>query len=71
MNMLTSSLRLLALATALALPGFVVAASAPPPLKILLITGGCCHDYAAQKDLLKQGLEKRANVTVDQLHTGD
>ncbi len=47
------------------------AADAPKPLKVLLITGGCCHDYAAQKDILKAGLEKRANVVVDQIHTDD
>lgn len=39
------------------------------PLKALLITGGCCHDYAAQKDILKKGIESRANVIVDQIHT--
>src|SRR4051812_34273040 len=44
---------------------------APKPLKILLITGGCCHDYAKQKDILKEGLEARANVVVDQIHTDD
>ena len=38
------------------------------PLRVLLITGGCCHDYAKQKDILKQGLEARANVVVDQIH---
>lgn len=52
-------------------PGLAVAAAAPKPLRILLITGGCCHDYAAQKDLLKLGLEAHANVVVDQMHTGD
>src|SRR5205809_7936353 len=41
------------------------------PLKVLLITGGCCHDYAKQKDILKQGLEARANVEVSQVHTDD
>jgi hypothetical protein len=41
------------------------------PLRVLLITGGCCHDYAKQKDILKQGLEKRANLVVTQLHTDD
>jgi hypothetical protein len=59
-----------ALAT-LALPAFAATTSAPKPLKILLITGGCCHDYAAQKDLLKAGLEARANVVVDHMHTAD
>lgn len=41
------------------------------PIKVLLITGGCCHDYADQKGILKNGLEKRANITVDQIHTDD
>ncbi len=44
---------------------------AAEPLKILLLTGGCCHDYAAQKDILKRGLEARAHVVVDQIHTDD
>jgi len=48
-----------------------VAAEVPKPLKVLLITGGCCHDYAAQKDILKKGIEARANVTVEQIHTDD
>lgn len=39
------------------------------PLKALLITGGCCHDYKAQKDILKKGIESRANIIVDQIHT--
>ena len=38
------------------------------PLRVLLITGGCCHDYTKQKDILKKGLEERANVVVDQIH---
>src|SRR5436190_12003172 len=45
--------------------------AAPKPLRILLLTGGCCHDYAKQKDILKKGLEERANVVVDQVHTDD
>ncbi|HEV7403776.1 MAG TPA: ThuA domain-containing protein [Chthoniobacteraceae bacterium] len=60
----------LLLATA-ALASFATAAEAPKPLKILLITGGCCHDYAKQKDILKEGLEKRANIEVTQVHTDD
>ena len=39
------------------------------PLKALLITGGCCHDYKTQKDILKKGIEARANIIVDQIHT--
>lgn len=46
-------------------------AAEPKPLRVLLITGGCCHDYAAQKDLLKAGLEARAHLTIDQLHSDD
>lgn len=41
------------------------------PLRVLLITGGCCHDYAVQKDILKKGIEERANVVIDQVHTAD
>lgn len=41
------------------------------PLKALLITGGCCHDYAKQKDILKKGIEERANVEVTISHTDD
>ncbi len=47
------------------------ASAAPKPLRVLLITGGCCHDYAKQKDILKKGLEERANVLVDQIHCND
>ncbi len=47
------------------------AADAPKPLRALLLTGGCCHDYAKQKDILKLGLEARANIVVDQVHTDD
>jgi Trehalose utilisation len=47
------------------------AEEAPKPLKLLLVTGGCCHDYATQKDILKKGLEARANVTVDIAYSDD
>lgn len=53
-----------------ALTGFS-AENAPKPLRALLIAGGCCHDYAAQKDILKKGLEARANVVVDVIYTAD
>lgn len=32
------------------------------PIKALLICGGCCHDYARQKDIITQGISARANV---------
>jgi type 1 glutamine amidotransferase len=44
---------------------------APKPLKALLVIGGCCHEYGTQKDILKAGLEERANVVVDILYTDD
>ena len=29
------------------------------PLKALMITGGCCHDYAKQKDIISKGISAR------------
>src|SRR5688500_14883684 len=43
----------------------------PKPLQVLLVAGGCCHDYARQKDILKEGLEKRANVQVSVVYSPD
>ena len=61
----------LTLALACALTAGTVRAADAPPLKALLITGGCCHDYAKQKELLKQGIEARANVKVDIVYSAD
>src|SRR5687767_4414833 len=55
------------LAAVLVVPA--LAQDKPAPLKALLITGGCCHDYKKQKDILKEGLEKRLNIVVTQMHT--
>ncbi len=41
------------------------------PLKVMLITGGCCHDYKTQTEILKKGIEERANIVVDQIHVDD
>lgn len=57
----------------LALPTFVVLSllglsdAAPraektKPIRALLVIGGCCHDYAKQKDILTKGVSERANV---------
>jgi len=43
----------------------------PKPLKVMLITGGCCHDYKAQTGILKKGLEERANIAVTEVHVDD
>jgi hypothetical protein len=45
--------------------------AAAKPIRVLLITGGCCHDYSHQKDILKKGITERANVVVEQIHTDD
>lgn len=34
----------------------------PKSIRALLVLGGCCHDYANQKDILTKGISERANV---------
>jgi len=34
------------------------------PIRALLVCGGCCHDYARQKDIISKGLAERANIEV-------
>lgn len=46
----------------LALALAVAPAADPPPVRALLVIGGCCHDYARQKDVLTKGVSARANV---------
>ncbi|MCA9219310.1 MAG: ThuA domain-containing protein [Planctomycetales bacterium] len=41
------------------------------PLKGLLITGGCCHDYDRQKEIITEGISQRANIVWDTIHEGD
>ena len=45
--------------------------SSSKPLKALLISGGCCHEYDKQKDVLKKGIESRVNVEVSQVYSSD
>jgi putative membrane-bound dehydrogenase-like protein len=49
----------------------VSASYAAEPLKALLITGGCCHDYAKQHEVIAKGIQSRANVQVDVIWTDD
>jgi len=35
------------------------------PLRVLVVAGGCCHDYATQKEILKKGIEARVNAVVE------
>ena len=37
-------------------------------LKGLLVCGGCCHDFTAQKKILSEGLSARANVSWTIVH---
>ncbi len=61
---------LLALSLSLFTASTLLAADTKP-LRVLLITGGCCHDYVAQKDILKNGIEARANVVIEHVHSPD
>jgi type 1 glutamine amidotransferase len=72
-NTLTPQLSPTLLLSCLLLPSITIAdeitptkGAKSPSLKVLLITGGCCHDYTTQTKLLKEGIEKRidAEVTV-------
>lgn len=49
------------------LPSAKAADEAAGPIRALYLTGGCCHDYDTQKQLLTDGLGARANIawTID------
>lgn len=40
------------------------------PIKALIVTGGCCHDYDAQTQLLIDGIRKYANVEFEVVQEG-
>jgi type 1 glutamine amidotransferase len=65
---------LLPLAT-LALAGglfFLQAAdNAVKPLRVLIVAGGCCHEYDKQTMALKEGVESRLNAIVDVAYNPD
>ena len=54
-------LRFLALSVALA--GSLAAATPATPVRALLITGGCCHEYDVQAKALTEGMKKFGEVT--------
>ncbi|TWI69799.1 type 1 glutamine amidotransferase [Pseudoduganella lurida] len=43
-------------------------AEANRPLKVLIVSGGCCHDYAQQRQLLEEGLKARMAVQVSHVY---
>ncbi|MCA9086254.1 MAG: ThuA domain-containing protein [Planctomycetaceae bacterium] len=47
-----------------------MAAEKAAPLKGLLITGGCCHDYENQKRIITEGISQRVNIEWDVVHEG-
>jgi hypothetical protein len=70
-NPLRNYFRLLIFGCAAALAPATFGQETVKPLKALLITGGCCHDYENQKNILKAGIEARANVIVDIIYSPD
>ena len=59
-----------ALILALFICALTTAEAAPKPIKALLITGGCCHDYAGQKEILTKGISARTAVEWTIVHQG-
>jgi type 1 glutamine amidotransferase len=47
------------------------AADAVKPLRVLLVAGGCCHDYAAQTQILEKGIEARVRADVEVVFNPD
>jgi type 1 glutamine amidotransferase len=71
-TILSMKLRLLfTLAASAILASPLCLADAPKPLRVLLVAGGCCHDYLDQPIILKEGLEARANVKVEIAYNWD
>lgn len=56
----------LGLLTLVAVAATVIAQDAkkPKPIRALLVTGGCCHDYDTQKKILMAGIGERAGAEV-------
>lgn len=44
--------------------------NAPKPIRALLVTGGCCHDYDLQKVIIPRGVSARADVVWTVVHQG-
>src|SRR5580704_15631229 len=51
-------------------PNFAADEQKVKPLQVLLVCGGCCHDYDNQKVLIGKGLEERAHVQVTMVQQG-
>jgi type 1 glutamine amidotransferase len=58
------------LASLLPLAAVAQEKAVPRPIKALLVTGGCCHDYEGQKKILTTGISARAPVEWVVVHQG-
>ena len=45
--------------------------TAVKPLRVLIVAGGCCHEYDKQHLVLKEGIEARLNAIVDVAYNPD
>lgn len=64
-------MRALVLGAALLAAVAAPAADAAKPLRVLLVAGGCCHDYAAQTQILEKGIEARVRADVEVVFNPD
>jgi type 1 glutamine amidotransferase len=64
-------MRALVLGAALLAAVSAPAADAVKPLRVLLVAGGCCHDYAAQTQILEKGIEARVRADVEVVYNPD
>jgi type 1 glutamine amidotransferase len=53
---------LLGLSVLLGFASSLRGAANPTPLRVLLVTGGCCHDYKSQTEALAEALKKFGDV---------
>jgi len=57
---------------ALLATGLIARAAEPvKPLRVLIVAGGCCHDYDKQRHILAEGISARANVEVQIAYSPD
>ena len=67
-HQITTTLCILITAVALCSPAFAKpkkAKAADPVVKALLITGGCCHDYTEQRELIPASIDMNSKLKVE------
>lgn len=63
-------LRLLTLLCAITATAFAANSTPRGPIRALLITGGCCHDYKLQTEAFAEGVKKFGDVAWTVVHEG-